>query len=221
MTLAELIMQFRSEADDSVRPYLFSETEVSNWINEAENEASVRARLIYEDSNTSVCQIAATAGSASYELHDSVTEIAAAWFIPTGETQRKPLTLVDRIELDRLHPGWRESIETPAFLIHDDTRVRLGCIPDVDGFIHLECYRLPISVMDEDNDAPEIHRAHHHHLVNWALYRAFSRPNTETHDAERGGKALASFTAIFGLRPDADMRRSTWVNQPQHNKAAW
>ena len=221
MNLAELITQFRSDADDAVLPYLFDGADVTRWLNEAQDEAAVRARLIYEDSNPDICRIAVTAGTATYGLRPSVTEIALAWFVATGGTKRQPLTLIDRIELDRIRPDWRERIEAPEFVIQDDTSIRLGCIPEADGTIQLECYRLPSAAMEDDDDAPEIHRAHHPHLVNWALSRAYGRPNTETHDAERGAKALAAFTAVFGLRPDADMRRSSWNNQPQHNKAVW
>ena len=221
MTLEDLIAQFRSDADDTEIPYLFSGLEVTRWLNEAQDEAAIRARLIYEDSDPAICEIAVTALTASYALHESVTEIALAWFAETGSTDRRYLTLIDRIELDRIRPDWRERTEAPEFLIQDDTRVRFGCIPETTGALHIECYRLALAAMEDDDDVPEIHRAHHQHLVNWALYRAYGRPNTETHDAERGAKALGAFTSIFGLRPDADMRRDSWNNRPQHNQSVW
>lgn len=37
----------------------------------------------------------------------------------------------------------------------------------------------------------------------------------------KADKALAEFTRVFGLRPDADYRRFTQANRPNCNKAVW
>lgn len=219
MNLEQLTAQFRSDADDTVaNPYLFSDEDIAGWLTEAEEEAALRGRLLFEDADATVCTIAVTAGAPSYVLHECVTEITRAWFTPTAGV-KTVLELVDRVELDRIRPDWRDTTEDPRYLVQDDTRVRLGCIPASDGLLRIECYRLPLAPLANDNDAPEIHRAHHAKLVNWALHRAYGRPNTETHDANRSAMAEAEFTRVFGPRPDSDMRRSTQSNTPQFNKA--
>ena len=48
MTLAQLIAQFRREADDAVAHYLFSDAAVTDWLNEAVDEACVRSLLIHD-----------------------------------------------------------------------------------------------------------------------------------------------------------------------------
>ena len=84
--------------------------------------------------------------------------------------------------------------------------------------LHVEAYRLPLVPMaapaDPDDPAavwpsPEIHEAHHEHLIQWALHKAFSVPDSELFDPERSMLAERAFTAYFGLLPDSDMRRQT------------
>ena len=48
MTLLEL-PQFRSDAKDTVATYLFGDLEVIGWLGEAEEEACIRARLLFDD----------------------------------------------------------------------------------------------------------------------------------------------------------------------------
>lgn len=50
MTLEELIAQFRTDADDTARPYLWGDDDLIRWFNEAVNEACRRSHLLV-DSN--------------------------------------------------------------------------------------------------------------------------------------------------------------------------
>lgn len=220
MTADELLAQHWSDADDNAEPPLSPKANVLIWLDEGQEEACIRARLIYESTNVKVCEIAVVAGISVYPLHSAVLDIMKATFTPTGSTSSVDLTLKDRIELDRTRPGWRKVTEAPQYLVQDDTKVQFGCIPNVSGTLSIECYRLPLTKI-EDADKPEIGRAHHRHLVQWSLYRAFSRPDSELFDQERADRAYAAFERMFGKHPDANLRRSFSANTPMHNKADW
>ena len=93
MNLEQLIASFRVDADDLEEPHLFKDEWIAAWLSEAQAEAAIRGRLILEDANPAVCQIAVTAGQASYELHRSIYEIADLRFVRpdsefTGRIQR-------------------------------------------------------------------------------------------------------------------------------------
>ena len=220
MNLEQLIASFRVDADDLVEPFLFQDEWVAGWLTEAQAEAAIRGRLILEDADPAVCQIAVTAGTASYELHRSVYEIADLRFMPSGVSQSTPLPLVTREWLDDKRPGWRDLAGEVAYAIQTDHRLRLVCVPASDGVLHLEAYRVPIKALANDTDKPELNEAHHRHLVQWALHRAFSRPDSETIDPQRADRALEAFTRYFGLAPDSDLRRSTRHDLQQTN-ALW
>lgn len=220
MTLEQLIASFRIDADDHEAPHLFADEWIAGWLSEAQAEAAIRGRLILEDANPAVCQIAVTAGTASYELHRSMHEIADLRFVPAGQIKAVALPLFSREWLDDKRPGWRDLTGTPECAIQTDRRIRLVGAPDTDGVLHLEAYRTPLKVLENDTDKPELAEQHHRHLVNWALYRAFSRPGSETIDPQRAELALSAFTHYFGLAPDSDARRATRHDLHQVN-ALW
>nr|MBP8161105.1 hypothetical protein [Ottowia sp.] len=75
MTLEDLIHRFRVLSLDNVTPPFWADEDVIDWLNEAQNEACIRARLIREDELEAVCSIALTPGTHTYALNPLVYEI--------------------------------------------------------------------------------------------------------------------------------------------------
>lgn len=221
MNLEQLTAQFRVDADDLTEPHFWDAEWIATWLTEAQAEAAIRKRLLYEASNPAVCQIAVLADTATHDLHKSLFELVHLRFQATGATTSSVLTIKAREELDRIRPGWRDETGTPRHAVQDDTRITLVPRPELAGTLHVEGYRVPLKPLANDTDKPEIHEAHHRHLVHWALHRAFSKPDSETIDPTRAATAEAAFTHYFGPRPDADLRRSTRHDEVQTNKAFW
>jgi hypothetical protein len=216
MTLDELTKDFRTTAQDKVEPYLFEQPDVARWLIEAEQEACIRGRLLHDSS----FEIDIAAGEAVYPLSQALYEIDHLGLLEAGSTERSPVKLVSREWLDDNMPGWRDRSDIPRFAIQSDNSIRLVPTPRLGGTLKLEGYRLPVRGLTADKSSkPEINPAHHRHLVNWALHRAFSVPDSETLDLGRADAALAAFTAYFGDRPDSDLRRITRQDVEHHNKA--
>lgn len=220
MTLEQLRARFRLLADDNNTPYLWADGALDAWLNDAVDEAAIRALLIHDVATPAVCQIAVTAGVAVYPMHTSVINITRATFTATGDTEDHVLYGTTEYELDNLTTGWRKLEETPTAFIHKDTSLRLSRLPPA-GLLTLEVNRLPLSPMVGDMDEPEIAAVHHRHLVLWALHQAFSVPDSEVVDPVRSDKAEREFTKVFGLRPDADSRRREEYSRPHHNASCW
>ncbi|OLU22957.1 hypothetical protein BVH03_22165 [Pseudomonas sp. PA15(2017)] len=220
MTLDELVKDFRTTTQDKVEPYLFEQQDVARWLIEAEQEACIRGRLLHESENTAVCEVSVQAGQASYPLHAALYEIDHLGLLNAGCPHQQPMRLVSREWLDDNQPGWRDRTDVPRFAIQSDTSIRLVPAPATAGILKLEGFRLPIRGLTSDRTSkPEISAAHHRHLVNWALYRAFTVPDAETLNLGKAGDALAAFTEYFGARPDSDLRRTTRHDVEHHNKA--
>ena len=219
MTLGELIASFREDASDTVEPFLWEAEHVIRWLNEAQDEATIRGRLLLDDSTLAVTMIVVQAGKASYQLHPKVYEIAYLHWQPGAASSRgRTVKLVSREWLDDKRPGWRNNAHSnDAFAIQTERALRLVPTPQEDGTLTLEAYRLPIKVLANDSDKPEIHEAHHAYLVHWALHRAFSKPDSDGFDSQRAATAERAFTDYFGSRPDSDLRRSTRHDEPQVN----
>lgn len=221
MTRDELIKDFRVTVMDQVEDYLFETATLARWLAEAEEQAAIRGRLLHESSDPSVCEIHVEPGVAVYPLHSALYEIDSIGLRVEGDTARRPLRLTSTGDLDRTRPGWRDETGRVVAAVQGDTTIRLVPTPDTGGTLLLEGYRLPLrSLATSTSGMPEIHRAHHPHLVDWALYRALSLPDAETLDLGKAQDAEQRFTAYFGPLPDSDLRRITREDGPHHN-VAW
>ena len=218
MTLEDLIRRFRVLSLDNATPPFWADDDVIDWLNEAQNEACIRARLIREDELEAVCSIALTPGTHTYALNPLVYEIISLWIKPASGRKR-PVKLRSREWLDHHLLEWRDCPWPAEIAIQDDTTVRIVGAVEAGDKMELECYRLPLRPMANDTDKPEIHAMHHGHLVQWALHRAFGVPDADSFDPTKSERAEAEFTRYFGIRPDADARRETRTDQAHHNHA--
>jgi hypothetical protein len=216
MTVAELESLFRNQFGDSVPNYLISPSLFLDYLNEAEEEAAFRKNLIF-DKTSSFCTIPVSLTNSIYSLDTCIYAVCDAYIVVT-ETNHERLYPTDRIEMDRINRYWRIEHGTPRWFIQYDNTIELVPKPEKPYTLKLEVYRLPLEAMSSPGDEPEIQRNHHRSLVEWALYRAFSRPDIDIQDMGRANDHLKKFTAIFGNRPSADNQRSNYANRPHRNK---
>lgn len=213
MNLRDGIDQFRIRAMDTAKPYLWSDAELSGWFSEAESEAAVRALLIRDSDTIAV----ATGDTDPYELP------AALFDIQYAELRAADGSVTDiygssRRELDRLRPGWRSKVERPTNYVHDDKSLTLSAIPDQDYTLYIEFFRLPKSALEEDDDTPEINEVHHMNLVDWVLFRAYAKPDSDAFDPGKAKESEAAFVSYFGKRSNADIRRRQNASRPHRNR---
>lgn len=216
MTGAQFIALYRERAKDNASPPLCEDNEILLFLNEAEQEAAKRARLLFDRTTEALCSIDVTSGTATYTLNALVHEVYYASFTDTGGLSQR-LRIKDREEMDRILPDWRDMSESPRFLIVDENSVELVGNPNIDGTIDLEVYRLPLVDIEEDTE-PEIAKGHHIKLLDWILYKAFSSPDADLGAPARAMYHKQEFEKYFGLPTDADRNRSGWRNRPQRNK---
>lgn len=222
MTLGELIARFRSASNDKVEPYFWSDKDVTQWLNDAQEEAAIRARLIHESDSASLCEIKTTAGKAVYQLKPQMYEITHASWDEDGTRNYCLLSLTSTEALDKNDRHWRtRPASIPHSVIQTDRSVRIVPAPKSDGTLVIEAYRLPKSLMESQDDEPEINQAHHRHLVSWALYKAFSVPDAEMFDPDRAQIEAAEFARYFGIQTDSDLRRTTRHDVQHHTDAFW
>lgn len=223
MILSELIRQFRVLAFDKEQPYLFSDEDITDWLNDGVKEAAIRGRLIHESSNPLICNIPVMAGVTTYPLHEAIYEIDSLHWISTASPERaEPIYLTSQEDMAGIWHDWRtRSHGTPEYAIQDDTGIRLVPAPREAGVLHIEGYRIPIAPMVLDTDRPEINIIHHEYLIQWALHKGFGIPDSEVFDMNRSALAEQEFTDYFGQRPDSDLRRITRQDVPHTVKPFW
>lgn len=206
---------FRAQFDDMVSPYLVSEESFLDYLNEAQEEACIRSRLLFDRTSGS-CSIKVSTGKQSYIIDDSIYVIVDA-FITDQSGKIAPLVITDRIELDKMFPEWRQESGAPTHLIQYDDHVELSPKPDNTFTLNIECHLLP-GALSSLSCEPQINRANHRRLLHWVKYRAYDSQDNDIHDVKKSQHELRAFESIFGVRPRADNTRNQYSSTPHRNK---
>ena len=207
MTLADLIDAFRDESFDNNRvKYFWSNATLTRFANEAENEAGRRGSLLVSSSGPT-CTYGVSAGQDVVLLDRSVLKIRRARMASGGDM----LASVTAAQMDLSAQSWELETGTPIALVTDyqSGAVRLYPVPTSDDTLITTVSRLPLRQMEADDDEPEIRAEAHPALVQWMLYRAYSRQDAETFDPKKASRALLEFEREFGGK--ASMRNEQWV----------
>lgn len=201
MILAELITVARDRIDDKVVEYFVQDDELARLLSEAEREATIRARLIYD-----LFEIELAQGRGEFVLPEKVFAVDSVDFSRKGGWKNPVnLTGMDTVSEHGLNRGKREG--TPHFAVHVPTarKVRLFPAASLPGQVHLAGYRLPRYDLEQDDDEPEIEAQHHENLVAWAAYRVLSQKDSELYDPGLAGEQLNEFERNFGRRETAQV----------------
>lgn len=210
MTLADLIARCRSESEDEAVPYLWSDAEWTAWLNEAEIEACIRARLIEDEAIAATI----TAGDPYVSLPGRAFSVSRATI--DGGLQ---LDLIERRELDLFGScRWDSETGTPDKAYRSGDRLRLVPIPVADGSMTIAAFCTPEAAMAAGGDAPSIADRLHSNLVEWALRCAYRKPDTDTQDQVAAARHEAEFGRVFGPRPDEVAVRRTRLSSRRRTR---
>lgn len=197
MKLDALLDVVRTEIDDLQEPFLWSDRELIEYADDAQNEACRRARLLLDSEDATVCRIVLEAGTAVYALDPRVIRVERA--IVAGDVM--PLRMCLRRHVDRMLPGWEDMTAGPPEVLIPDWQsrsIRLVPAPEQAGTLRLTVVRLPLVALNDLDDEPEIPEHFHRNLRHWIIHRAYLKRDSETFDEQASMKALAWFTEEFG-----------------------
>lgn len=199
MNLKDIIGEARTMADDKVDGELWSDQEWIRWAAEAEREACRRARLLV-DSTSDMLQLQLPAGVPLVKLDPRILFIRRARL-----EGRRFLVRVSHHELDCRSVDWEDERGEPRGYVPDmDTAAfRPYPVPEEDMTVRLTVVRLPMKSLDGLGQVPEIAPHLHMSLVSWMLYRAYSKPDTETLNPKKAADHLAEFEREFGPKSSA------------------
>lgn len=208
MTMGELMDAFRARAFDTVVPYLWSDDEVREYADDAENEAAERARLLRDSTTAEICEVEVVADTAAYILDSRILSVERAKL----DLGSSPLSLTSTPAMDAENGRWESCTGTPSRMVLDAEqgtwKATLNPTPQVNDTLRLQVYRLPIALLSTDeSNIPEIHPRLHIRLVDWMMARAYRKQDAETRDELKAQEHEAIFESAFGRRIDANVRR--------------
>ncbi len=206
MYLNELIITGQNQADEILdKPdLLWSLAEWTEYANDAENEACIRANLIL-DRTSALAIITVLSGTATYSIDEKILLIKRAKLSSGTE----PLVKTSRRVLDATYPNWEVDTGTVRSWLPDGSnKITLYKSPLANDTLNLMISRLPAAAMLLANKltvTPEIDSQYHLGLVDWMLHRAYSKQDSQTLDLGKAKEHLARFTKRFGERPPASV----------------
>ncbi len=215
MNLNTLITTAATRVDDLAAGKLWSRAEWIEYANDAQDEACRRARLLVDSTTAAVCSITLVDGTPTYDLHDSIIFVRRVRLVQVSDgVALKVLGRVHAADLDRdVGPQWQEEVGQPRGYVPDidDHQLRPYPTPDTDEWkATLTVVRTALVPavnetypMEDGDDEPEIRRRHHLGLVNWMLYRAYSKQDSQCYNPKAAAMFLADFEAEFGKKSSA------------------
>lgn len=201
MTLAELIAAARLRMDDVAAPYGWSDAEITMWLNEAEREACMRARLLSGE-----ITIAVLVGDGQYDLASTIFYVRRARIA----APHRLLHRTDRITLDADHADWQATTGDPTHYFIEGRELFLYPLPTTARTLVLSVFRFPTSDMTIGTSTPEIPAHHHLDLLEWVCYRAAQKRDPDTLGIGDAALYYANFSRLFGPAPSARTQRA-WL----------
>jgi hypothetical protein len=214
MNVDQLITLFRAEVKDEVAPYLWSDVEVYNFVDEAQ-KMFCRKTGGLADSQSAVTTIECSQGDIYVDISPVILKIVSARRASDNgiievvnledELFGPPTTDYGRITNAPLFSTVEGKIRKIVSNM-DANQIRLIDIPEADEDILLSVYRLPLEPIvtktaeerEEIGYEPqvfEINEMHHRYLMYWMKHLAHTKQDAETYDR---GKSKEFQDAFFG-----------------------
>ena len=173
MTLADLILEARTNLDDLISPYLWSDADLLTYINQSIEKICQDDYLIYDD-YSSFTSIAVTAGVANYQKNPLITRVREVRM----DLQTYPLVARTRDWLEHHYPTWTTAVSGDPKLYCENIRtgwIRLIPTPLVSDTMRLIVYRLPLAPLSlsDTTVSPELEEKYHKYLKHGILARAY------------------------------------------------
>jgi hypothetical protein len=210
MDAGELIAEFRALADDKSEPFLWDDASVLRWLNEAQDEAAERARLLYDTHTPACCTLTLAIGESVYRLHDSVVQVIEAHTV-SAEGKRTRLCRDDPHKFAAL-TSFSDHPSSYAIIGQARSGQGLSILLDQPALaadtLKLSVYRVALQPMELSVDDPEIAESSHRKLVYYALGIAFQTRDREAPDTDqRSTQFMSVFDAYFGAPRTAAVKQ--------------
>jgi len=204
----DLYTLFRSDVVDSVAPYLWSDTEVWAYMNDA-YRMFVRLTGGIPDSISSVTQVPIVAGAATSKVSPLILKFNSAYLLSDGTE----LEIINDQQVPRLGVSdyssagttVRDNSQGPVRYMQinvarnkDNGYVRWIKVPAVNDTVQLDIYRLPVDTVTTGFEFDEVGEEHHEFFMLWMKARAYGKQDAECFDRNKRDefdKAFRSYCA--------------------------
>lgn len=190
MTSDDLYALFRSDVVDAVTPYLWTDVEVWNYMNDA-YRMFVRLTGGVPDATSSITQVALVAGQSTSKVSPLILKFISAYLVSDGTELR----IVTEPQAPR---KLSSDYGNQPVGTRDTSRGRVGHmitglghsaangvvrwlrVPAVNDTVQLNVMRLPLDTVEAGFEFDDVGTEHHEALMLWMKARAYGKQDAET-----------------------------------------
>jgi hypothetical protein len=207
MLSGDLYDLFRSDVNDMAAPYLWTDTEIYTYMNDAYR---MFARLTggIPDTTSAITVVPVVAGQATAVVSPLILRFRLARLVSTGRS----IEITNQEELTRraftqdyglqVSSDWTTRPGAVRYMVIGEDRSQAGAqvqwvqVPVEDDSVQLSVYRLPLSTIDVGDSFfafADIGLEHVEHLLLHMKARAYGKQDAETFDRGRRDQYKAEF----------------------------
>lgn len=215
MTPLQLYDRFRSDVDDVVETFLWSDDEVFGYMGDAQ-QMLCRLTGGLRDATSAVTQLAVIDGEPWVDLDPSILRVRSAELLSTHRPVRI-LSYEDQAAAPLSANSWPANWSTEMYLDGpvtaaiigmEEEKLRLIRIPVADDTLSLLVDRLPLQAFEALPEAFEVRAEHHLALLLWMKHLAYGKQDAETFDKNKSSEMGAAFGAYCAKALDEKQRRN-------------
>ena len=200
-----LVALFRSEMDDLVEAYLWTDEEILGYVDDAQKMFCRKTDGISDATTPAVTRIAAVANTDWVDLHPSILKIRAVTRTDSG----RPLELLN--DEDMAPRGWyfdqRPGYIKALVVGAEAHKGRVWPLSAETVTVALKVFRLPLSPIIDFDQALEVDEEHHRHLLLWCKHLAYSKQDSEAFDKTKAAEFEKRFYAYCAQVMDEERRK--------------
>lgn len=193
-TPKDLVSAFRTQARDTVAPYLWSDAEIYQYMTQAEAFVAQRLECL-QDTSSAAAVFDVVAGESEITLHPSTIRIQAAYLLSDGEQRNLQLRTMAGMRNEKIFV----ETGTPSILIVGGVtgKARLFPIPDAASTLQLVLTRTPLTALTASSTKFEIPYHYTPAIFAWVCYRAYSKMDAETFDNAHASASMNEFEMLI------------------------
>lgn len=213
MNSTGLYEAFRSDVVDTARPFLWSDDEVWRYANDA-YRMFVRLTGGVADFLSDACAIEVVSGEAIVDQHPSILRIMEAQL----RSNKNAVEIINSSDVGKMRSTDYGQVKQlilddksgpVRYMVHGMQRgkARLVQVPEVNDFIDMHIYRLPLEMITgDDQELTDVDEDHHSHLLDWMKHLAYKKQDAETFNPQASAQGKADFEAYCSF-VKAEMQR--------------
>lgn len=184
MNSTELLEAFRDEMADAVAPYLWTDSAIYRYLDDAQKMFCRLTEGIEDSSTESVCRLSIEAGTDWYPLSNKILKVREAVDTATGRPY--DVLNMEKASLKGVlfngNPGPLKLFVTGL----EKHKLRAWPLPAAPTTVELRVFRLPLRPITDDGDQElEIDEQHHEALLLWMKHRAYDKQDADTFDRRK------------------------------------